>query len=126
MLPLGSPVGCAPLLSAERRQRHPPHLLINEEGVPLPRNTVAEHTRTTFERFLRAVQGVEACQGHHGRYGRTGVKHQNTQETGRGSIDQVATGWPASPRGRMSDETFNLFVNFFVCLFVALFVCIVL
>ena len=73
---------------------------------------------------------MEPCQGHHGRYGRTGDKHQNTQETGRGSIDQVATGWPASPRGRMSDETLHLFiyllVSLFVRLFVALFVCVVL
>ena len=65
---------------------------------------------------------MEPCQGHHGRYGRTGDKHQNTQETGRGSIDQVATGWPASPRGRMGDETLHLFICLFVYLLRCLFV----
>ena len=120
-----APLWAAPPYCRLNAARGTPYTCLSMgKGVPSPRNTVAEPTRTAFKRFLRAVQGWSLAKAHHGRYGRTGDKHQNTQETGRGSIDQVATGWPASPRGHMSDETLHLFICYFLCLFVYLLRCL--
>ena len=98
-----------------------------EKEVSPPRNTVAEATRTAFERFLRAVQGWSPAKATTGAMAARATNTKTRKKPGAAP----STRWPPAGQpvhaGAWATKLYiYLLVSLFVRFFVALFVCIVL